>query len=133
MAEGGCLCGANRYAFDGDPVMAVACHCRHCQKQTGSSFSAIVAVPSDVFHQLTGSPKVYEDEGESGKAVHRHFCGKCGSPLYTLADAAPGLVLVKAGTLDDAARFPPSMHVYARSKHDWLGEKPLPEVETLPE
>ena len=46
----GCLCGNVRYRVDAEPVMTAVCHCAHCQKQTGTSFSILVAVPAGNLH-----------------------------------------------------------------------------------
>lgn len=45
--EGGCLCGAVRYSRGTEPAMTLVCHCVRCQKQSGTSFSVIVAVPRE--------------------------------------------------------------------------------------
>jgi hypothetical protein len=45
--KGGCLCGAVRYTAEADPTSATVCHCRDCQKFTGSAFAAPVRVPKE--------------------------------------------------------------------------------------
>ena len=45
--KGGCLCGAVRYTAEADPTSATVCHCRDCQKFTGSAFAALVRVPKE--------------------------------------------------------------------------------------
>lgn len=117
--EGGCLCGAVRYAFEGDPVASMVCHCTHCQKQSGSAFSTIIGVPEQAL-AVTGETRCFRDEGESGKAVERIFCPVCGSPLISKVEVAPGMAFVKAGTLDDASAFNPSAHIWTRSKQCWV-------------
>lgn len=117
--KGSCLCGSISYSADADPVMVAACHCKDCQKQTGTTYSVIVGVPEDSV-KVTGDPKTYQTIGESTHAVNRKFCGDCGSPLLTSADVAPGLLFIKAGTLDEA---PPELKVSAKiwcdSKAAW--------------
>ena len=116
---GGCLCGKVRYTAEADPVFTVVCHCRNCQKQAGTSFSIVVAVP-DVAISTTGPIKTYDDTGDSGKPVHRKFCPYCGSPVITEVDAMPGLALIKAGTLDDTKWLKPTMDVYCSSAQPWV-------------
>ena len=128
---GGCLCGAVRYTITGEPAMALVCHCSHCQKQSGSAFSTIIGVPEGQV-EIEGAPASYEDRGESGKRVERQFCGTCGSPLFSLVEVAPGMVWVKAGTLDDPKGFAPRMHLWTRSKQDWVGTGDVPAFETNP-
>ena len=111
---GGCLCGAVRYEVKGEPVGQAVCHCRHCQRQSGSAFSVLLAVPAPAL-VLHGPDGLYEDLGESGATVERYFCSKCGSPLYSALPASPDVVFVKAGTLDDPTIMAPRVHVWCDS------------------
>ncbi|MET0365301.1 MAG: GFA family protein [Sphingobium sp.] len=117
--EGGCLCGQVRYSYSGDLLLTAICHCRHCQKQGASAFSVVCAVPAVAYTQ-TGTTAVFEDKGDSGKAVARHFCPKCGSPIISVAEALPEMVLIKAGTLDGFAELKPGAEVYCDSAASWL-------------
>jgi hypothetical protein len=129
---GGCLCGAVRYEFSGEPAMQAVCHCSHCQKQAGSAFSTIVGVPSGQVAVTKGATKSYIDHGESGKAVERQFCGTCGSPLFSLVEVMPGMTFIKSGTLDDTSFFKPAVHVWAKSKQDWVDTGAVPAFATNP-
>lgn len=111
ISEGGCLCGAVRYAFPGDLALTAVCHCRHCQKQSGSAFSIVGAVPAADF-SLAGNPKVFRDTSDTGRAVERHFCADCGSPILSIIEPMPDHVLIKAGTLDDPSRLKPTVEVF---------------------
>lgn len=103
ILEGGCLCGAVRYRTEAEPAMQVICHCKTCQKNSGSAYSLNVAVPLDSLEVSGDTPKTYEDRsGASGKAFNRHFCGACGSHVYSDGEAYGALAFIKAGTLDDA-------------------------------
>lgn len=117
--EGGCLCGQVRYSFRGDPLMTAICHCRNCQKQSGAPFSLVCVVADDAYSEQ-GETRVYEDRGESGAAVYRHFCATCGSPIRSMAAALPGLTIVKAGTLDQSAPWPPALEAYCDSALNWM-------------
>jgi hypothetical protein len=116
---GGCLCGAVRYEITTDPSAVAVCHCTHCQRQSGAVFSTNLVVPEAAYRQQ-GETKVFEDRGDSGKAVHRHFCGHCGSPILSRAEIMPGVVLLKAGTLDDHSGLRPVVEVYTDHAADWL-------------
>ena len=117
--EGGCLCGAVRYSSDDDPLNQTICHCKHCQKQAGSAFSLVVAVFRHGL-DVQGELAIYEDVGDSGQAVLRKFCAKCGSPVLSDLVAVPDVVFVKAGTLDDTSWLKPDAHIWADSKQQWL-------------
>lgn len=118
---GGCLCGDVRYSVPAQAMQAAVCHCRNCQKQAGTAFSVIVVYRRDDV-TFNGTPSVFEDHGDSGQPVWRHFCGRCGSPLYSDSPAArdQGVIYLKAGTLDDVSDLSPSLHVWTRSKQPWL-------------
>ena len=115
---GGCLCGAVRYTIKGEPLATAVCHCTHCQKQSGAMFSTNLVVPESQYEQ-TGETRVYRDQGDSGEAVLRCFCGACGSPILSKAATIPGMVLVKAGTLDDISGLTPSIEVYVDHAATW--------------
>eukprot|EP01037_Dinobryon_pediforme_P004407 gene4407-4453_t len=134
MAEtrtGGCLCGAVRYELQGDPAISGICHCRNCQKQAGSAWSMLIGVPAGALTYV-GEPKTYVDHGDSGGTVRRQFCGTCGSPLFSLPEAMPGMVFIKAGTLDDTSDFTPGAQYYLKSKQPWVELPGIPGFETLP-
>jgi len=115
--KGGCLCGAVRYEGS-DPVVTAVCHCKHCQKISGSAFSLNVLFTDDKV-RFEGATQHYLDTGDSGKHLQRHFCPKCGSSLYTKADALPGLTIVKAGTLDDTSGVKPAVQLYCERAQAW--------------
>ncbi|TDY43240.1 hypothetical protein BX592_11835 [Paraburkholderia rhizosphaerae] len=123
--EGGCLCGAVRYELKGELQGAALCHCTHCQKQSGSAFSFNLFV-SEADYVQQGDTKFYVDTGDSGKQSYRHFCGNCGSPILTKDPGLPGMVLVKAGTLDIEYRegLRPQMEIYTDRAAKWLARVP---------
>lgn len=129
--EGGCLCGSIRYTISGDPVASLVCHCTHCQKQSGSAFSTIVGAPEGQV-EISGQPASYRDSGESGSSVERQFCGTCGSPLFSKVEVSPGILWIKAGTLDDTSGYAPSAHIWTRSKQCWVDTGDIAAFDTNP-
>ena len=127
--SGGCLCGRVRYSSDAAPAMVALCHCTHCRKQSGSAFSMNVGLRADQL-QITGdSLATYEDSGSSGMQVLRRFCRNCGSPIVSDVKSMPGMVFVKAGTLDDAGWVQPAVQIWGASKLPWATIPPgLPEL-----
>jgi hypothetical protein len=118
---GGCLCGAVRYAAEGAPVMVVACHCKNCQRQSGSALSTIAAYPRDAV-SIEGELTAFHDTGESGGPVIRKFCGKCGSPIISdiPQPQLEGLLFVKTGTMDDTSGLAPATHLWTTSAQHWF-------------
>jgi len=117
---GSCLCGTLKYTCRSEALFSAVCHCRACQKSTGTAFSVVVGVNrSDV--TITGSTlKTYEDVGDSGRATYRHFCAKCGSTIMAEMAARPDLACIKAGTLDNPEELNPQLHVYWRDHQKWI-------------
>ncbi|CAB3695514.1 GFA family protein [Trinickia soli] len=111
---GGCLCGACRYTSDGTPLNVRACHCRQCQKATGSAFYARVIMPLDGLH-VSGPVSWYD--AESG--LRRGFCSQCGSTLFSARPSA-GTVGIALGSLDEPDRFEPTEHIWTSRKQAWL-------------
>ncbi len=120
--EGGCLCGHIRYTSDVEPLMAVICHCKNCQKQSGSSYSTNIAIPKDAL-TIEGELTLYADTGDTGNAVNRYFCRNCGSPITSEADVLDTLTILKAGTLDDTSWVTPTMEIYCDSAQEWTKVK----------
>ena len=129
---GGCLCGKIRYTLNAEPLLCVTCHCKNCQRQAGSALSIIIGVPEDAV-VVTGEVTTYNDTGDSGATVRRQFCNTCGSPVFTRIDSPPGMMFIKAGTLDDTAGLQPAFHCYTKSKQAWVDLGDLPAFETVPE
>lgn len=116
---GGCLCGAIRYELSAEPAMVAACHCKNCQKQTGTAYSVIVGVPEDSVTLTNGTLKTYQHMGTSGMPVHRNFCGDCGSPIHSKAEAIAGILFVKGGTLDDTSTIDIGAEIWCGAKSHW--------------
>lgn len=117
--EGGCLCGAVRYVLKDEPQATVICHCTHCQKQSGSAFSVNLLTPESGF-DLHGETSFFVDHGDSGLPSYRHFCPKCGSPIFTKAENMPGIAIVKAGTLDSVEAIKPQLEIYTDHAAAWF-------------
>jgi len=114
---GGCLCGAVRYEASGPPRDVQYCHCRMCQKNTGSAFSVAAGFRADGFRITRGDPTFYKssDIGERG------FCADCGSPLvFRYFDPDHLYVWVSVGTLDNPEAAPPTHHYGIESQVSWL-------------
>lgn len=120
MIEGGCNCGAVRYKLAGKPVVTAQCHCRNCQRQSGSAFSVnLVVRQSEV--ETSGELTTYADTDTlSGNPVYRRFCGTCGSPIFSDLSDSKGMTIIKLGTLDDPAAFAPAVSVWTSTKLPWV-------------
>lgn len=117
---GGCLCGGVRYSVDADPELTALCHCEACQKQTGSAFSILVAVPKESVRIEGRSLAAFESVGASGWPVTREFCLGCGSPILVDASITPDLLWIRGGTLDDRSWLRPQMNIWCDSAQPWV-------------
>jgi hypothetical protein len=117
--EGGCLCGKVRYSADAEPAFVGVCHCKNCQKGTGTAFAAVVALPKPAL-TVQGALKTFNDRGDSGKILFRRFCPECGSSVMDEAEAMPNVVMILTGTLDDPSWVKPQMQIYCDSAQPWV-------------
>lgn len=119
--EGGCACEAIRYRLTSTPLIVHACHCRDCQRLTGSAFVTNVWIERRFVETAIGAPKSYRLQGGSGKRHDVYFCEVCGTTLWSRYSIAPGDALfVRAGTLDHPEAVEPDVHIFTRTKLPWL-------------
>ncbi len=130
---GGCLCGAVRYEAAGEPIFSLQCHCRDCQRASGTAYVAAMRLPASGFRITHGVPKRFVAKADSGNEVTRAFCGDCGSPLYIQVASRPDIVGIRVGTLDDPSGFQPEANIYAKSAQPWDHMDPaLPQYPSYP-
>lgn len=128
---GKCLCGTVRYVCTGTPLIAGHCHCEDCRRSSGTGHCSHLAVPAASL-TLTGRTKAYGRAADSGNRVERHFCPECGASLYSTNAGMPGLVFLRASSLDDLEVFKPQMHVYTSRAASWDRPTDLPGFEKMP-
>lgn len=128
--EGGCQCGAVRYAVEGQPAHVALCHCADCRKSSGAPVTAWAAYPAADFSLLAGAPAAYSSNGSSV----RHFCPTCGTGLYFVNEVVlPGLVDIQVATLDDPDALPPQVHIQTAERVGWMdGADALPAFARYP-
>jgi hypothetical protein len=129
---GGCACGAIRYKLTESPLIVHACHCRDCQRITGSAFVINLWIERR-FVEPSLTPKSFRLIAGTGKPHDVFFCEKCGVYLWSVYHAAPGDALfVRAGTLDQPEQVKPDVHIFIRSKLPWLQlPRDMPAFETF--
>lgn len=113
--EGGCLCGAVRYRARGSAMRTLVCHCRFCQKMTGSTSYAESMFPVEAV-EFTGKLQVYSHRSAtSGKAVHLHFCPTCATMVTLTFDRWPEYRAISRGTFDDPDWVDIGSHIWIES------------------
>lgn len=129
---GSCQCGSVRYEVPRDMKLAAKCHCQMCQKSTGTGAMTAVVYGEDEL-KLSGAIKGYTYTSDGGNPVTTMFCPNCGSGLYMTTPLFPGLLLLRAGTLDDSTGVDPQFVVFNKRRPAWDGDNPnVPHFPEMP-
>jgi hypothetical protein len=118
--DGGCACGAVRYRLIARPMFVHCCHCRDCQRQTGSAFVLNALIEADNVALLSGPPEAVPVPTDSGRPHLIYRCPECRTAVWSDYGARRVLLFVRVGTLDDPSALPPDVHIYTRSKLPWV-------------
>lgn len=123
--EGGCDCGGVRYRMETAPLVVHACHCRWCQRETGTAYALNAMIEADRVVLLAGEPELVKTPSSSGRGQLIARCPTCRIAVWShYAGNGPFLRFVRVGTLDDPDALPPDVHIFTASKQPWV---PLPE------
>lgn len=123
--EGGCACGDVRYRLHDRPIFVNNCHCRLCQRQTGTGSAVNAFIESDRLEQVSGTLSAHDLPTGSGGTQTIMRCALCGTPVWSYyprmgrAGAA-----VRVGTLDDPSAVTPDAAIFVADRPAWA---PLPE------
>lgn len=115
--SGGCRCGFLAYDVDAALAPVVHCHCGFCRHLHGASFTTIGFFSASAFTWRPSSGEPSRFVTPAGN--HRHFCGRCATPIYNLAPSI-GLACVIVPSLDEPALAMPWAHVNTASKAPWF-------------
>ncbi|AHE52524.1 GFA family protein [Sphingomonas sanxanigenens] len=127
--EGGCRCGRVRFRVSQAPWMETICHCRGCQRMSGSAFSTTLIVPADGFEQIAGETVI---GGLHGDEAHHHHCDGCKSWVFTTPAADLGFVSIRATLLDEPGWFAPWMETQTAEKLPWAATGAVRSFERFP-
>jgi hypothetical protein len=115
--DGGCACGVVRYRLASAPLFVNCCHCRDCQRQTGSAFVINALIETSRVEMLSGATRAVGVPTESGQPHPIHRCPTCWTALWShYYGSGPKIAFVRVGTLDRPEALPPDVHIYIRSK-----------------
>ncbi len=113
---GGCLCGAIRYEC-AKPIEMLLCHCRDCQRASGSAYVPVVVVPAKGFKITKGEPVYFLSERLKGGHNKRGFCGVCGARLF--GAGTERIQGITASSFDDPGFFRPMCHIFTSHAQAW--------------
>ncbi|HET9679901.1 MAG TPA: GFA family protein [Gammaproteobacteria bacterium] len=121
MYEGGCTCRNVRYRLKSEPMFVHCCHCRWCQRETGSAFVLNALIETDRVELLEGEVEIIDTPSNSGAGQKIARCPKCKVAVWSnYSGAGPNISFIRIGTLDEPDRFPPDIHIYTASKQPWM-------------
>jgi hypothetical protein len=118
--EGGCACGAVRYTMKSAPMSVHCCHCRDCQRQTGSAF--VINALIETARVERRGPELVRSEmpTDTGRPHGVYRCPTCGTAVWSEYGGLSALRFVRVGTLDEPSALTPTVHIYTRSKQPWV-------------
>lgn len=119
--EGGCTCNRIRYRMTAPPMFVHCCHCRWCQRETGSAFVINALIESDRVELIDGEPEMILTPTLSGRGQMIHRCPECKIALWSnYGGGGDAIRFVRVGTLDDPYRVAPDIHIFTSSKQPWV-------------
>ncbi|WP_010215269.1 GFA family protein [Sphingomonas sp. PAMC 26621] len=127
---GKCLCGQVHYESNLPSAFMGKCYCKDCSNESGTGHITTVAVP-DAGLKLTGILSEYTKMSDDGNRLTKFFCGTCGSTLFTRPEKLQGLVVIRAGTLDDRSVIEPQLQMYVSRAPAW--DRPDQNIKSFPE
>jgi hypothetical protein len=118
---GGCDCRHVRYSLESRPLFVHCCHCRWCQRETGTAFALNAMIETERVRVLGAEPLLVETPSASGKGQKIARCPRCHIAVWShYAGAGPAIRFVRVGTLDEPDRLPPDIHIFTSSKQPWV-------------
>jgi hypothetical protein len=118
--EGGCACGEVRYRLESGPMFVHCCHCRDCQRQTGTAFVLNALIETDRVTASGGALQRSAMPTDSGRPHGIDRCVRCGTAVWSEYGGVSALRFVRVGTLDEPTALAPDVHIYIRSKLPWV-------------
>ena len=120
--DGQCHCGRIRYTAEIDPDQVAICHCTDCQTLTGSPYRVTALTTPDTIQLTSGAPKIYAKTGDNGLNRIQHFCGDCGSPLFTSGEGGAAADWgIRWGSIRQRHQLTPKQQIWCRSALPWIG------------
>lgn len=117
---GGCACGAVRYRLASAPMFVNCCHCRECQRHTGSAFVLNAVIETARIGIEQGTPAPVAVPTTSGRPHDIHRCPACHTALWSDYGRRPALRFLRVGTLDAPEALAPGAHIFTASKLPWV-------------
>ncbi len=119
--KGYCTCRETAFEMKARPLFVHACHCRWCQRETGSAFVLNALIEADNLVLEAGDPEIVDTPSESGKGQLISRCPRCKVALWSVyGGAGSRFRFVRVGVLDNPDACPPDIHIFTESKQPWV-------------
>lgn len=121
--DGGCICGRVRYQVTSEPMIVHGCHCRGCQKNSGSAFAINALYEAARVKLISGEVEEITVPTPSGTGQDITRCSKCKVAVwsnYNMGGLRKHIQFIRVGTLDNPDQFPPDVHIFTGSKQPWV-------------
>jgi hypothetical protein len=123
--DGGCDCRSIRYRVTTRPLFVHCCHCRWCQRESGSAFALNAVFESDRVALLSGEPEMVLTPSASGYGQTIARCPHCKLALWShYSGGGPLFKMLRVGTLDEPDLMPPDIHIFTSTKQPWVTLSP---------
>ena len=121
MMRGHCTCRRIRYEVASPPLFVHCCHCRWCQRETGSAFALNAMIETDRLRLTADAPELVETPSNSGKGQKILRCPTCRVAVWShYSGAGPRFAFLRVGTLEQPDLMPPDIHIFVSSKQPWV-------------
>jgi hypothetical protein len=117
------MCDAVVFEVSAPLLGAVYCHCKRCQRRTGTAFSASALTDPGSFAITRGDDAV-RTHRPADDGWHKSYCAECGSQLFTTHPENADLVAVRMGALDEDPGIRPGVHQFVDYAPPWA---PVPD------
>lgn len=102
-----------------------ACHCRWCQRETGTAHALNALYEADRVVHTAAEPEIIDTPSASGKGQRIARCPTCKVAVWSnYAGNGPAARFVRVGTMDDPNLCPPDAHIFTASKQAWVSIPP---------
>lgn len=118
--DGGCQCGTVRYRLKAPPLGIYACHCKDCQRSSGTTHTLSMVVKAGDVELIAGDLVAFDKAADSGRTVRMLGCRECGTKVWNEPLSFPEIIVMKPGTLDDMSWAKPIGNIWTDRKQPWV-------------
>ena len=116
--KGRCSCGKVSFEITQPTQGIYYCHCRDCQRHSGSAFQILAVVSKHGLNRF-GDTHSFGNSAHGGFTMTREFCANCGSPLFLNSSQWDDIIMFSVAALDDPDTLKPEFQIWKSSEINW--------------